>query len=262
MSGPQKYAKLKGTRILIIGGTSGIGYAVAEASIESLAAAVTVSSSSQARVLETVSRLKATYPSTATEISGFTCDLSDSSTLDANLHQLLVGECKQLDHIVYTAGERLSFKAITEMDVPFIAKAGVVRFYGPLMVAKHAAKVLPATPTSSFTLTSGAVGEKPIPGGWTVQASYGAALHGMTRGLALELAPIRVNLVSPGPVDTELWDHMETEQRARALERMGQTTLTGRVGRPEDVAEAYLYLMKDSNVTGTVVSTSGGTLHR
>ncbi len=260
MSIPQKYDKLRGKRILIIGGTSGIGYAVAEASIASNAAAVIVSSSREAKVCDTVARLEASHPSSNTKISGFPCDLGSASTLDENVRNLLLSQCKELDHIVYTAGDRLEFKPIAEMDVPFAQNGGIVRFLGPLMVGKYAIDVLAKMPTSSLILTTGAVSEKPMLGGWTVQASYGAALHGMTKGLALELAPTRVNIVSPGAVVTELWDNLGREQKARTLHKMGQATLTGRVGNVEDVAEAYLYLMKDSNVTGHIISTSGGTL--
>lgn len=80
----------------------------------------------------------------------------------------------------------------------------------------------------------------------------------MTRNLALELKPVRVNLVSPGAVDTELWSGMPSEVKARMFKQIAETTPTGRVGRPEDVAETYLWLMKDSNATGTVATSDSG----
>jgi NAD(P)-dependent dehydrogenase (short-subunit alcohol dehydrogenase family) len=84
----------------------------------------------------------------------------------------------------------------------------------------------------------------------------------MVRGMAIDLAPVRVNLVSPGAVVTELWDKMGMgEEKTQAmLVEMGKQTATGRVGRVEDVAESYLYLMKDQNITGAMISTSGGHL--
>lgn len=80
--------------------------------------------------------------------------------------------------------------------------------------------------------------------GWTIVAAYGTALEGMTRGLAIDLAPIRVNLVSPGAVHTELFGEVGEE----VLGKFREMSLTGEMGRPEDVAEGYLYAMKVSEM--------------
>lgn len=80
------------------------------------------------------------------------------------------------------------------------------------------------------------------------------------RGLALDLQPIRVNLVSPGAVDTELWKGMPEDAKKGMFEELAKKTPVGGVGKIEDVAESYLYLMKDRNVTGAMISTSGGHL--
>lgn len=83
----------------------------------------------------------------------------------------------------------------------------------------------------------------------------------MVRGLALDLKPLRVNGVSPGLVDTELWDHLDGgKDRAKVLEGMGSGLLTGRAGRPESVAQSFLGLMRDENMDGTMVRTDGGGL--
>jgi len=82
----------------------------------------------------------------------------------------------------------------------------------------------------------------------------------MVRGLAVDLKPVRVNLVSPGAVETELWDSLSKEAREGYFKGLGTKMLTGKIGMPEDVAECYLWLMKDKNVTGTVVQTDGGAL--
>lgn len=88
--------------------------------------------------------------------------------------------------------------------------------------------------------------------------TYATALLGMTRNLALDLAPIRVNLVQPGSTDTELWgDHRE-----KAREFWKGKALLGKVGIPEEVGEAYVYLMRDWNATGSFVDSNGGSLLR
>lgn len=115
---------------------------------------------------------------------------------------------------------------------------------------------LKAGPHSSFTITTGGVSQKPIPN-WTVVASYAGGLHAMTRNLALDLKPTRVNLVSPGAVDTELWSAIG-DQKEALLAEMGKRTLTGKVGQVQDVVEAYLYVLKDENNTGSCISTNGG----
>lgn len=84
----------------------------------------------------------------------------------------------------------------------------------------------------------------------------------MARGLAVDMAPVRVNVVRPGIVDTGLWDGIMTDVDEReAFKRgVGEKMLTGRVGTVEDVAEAYLWVMKDGNVTGSVAATDSGAL--
>jgi NAD(P)-dependent dehydrogenase (short-subunit alcohol dehydrogenase family) len=87
--------------------------------------------------------------------------------------------------------------------------------------------------------------------------SFATGVHGMARELALDLAPIRVNAVSPGGVATPLWDSMSEEQREKPQERLGKGTCIGMIGKVEDVAEAYL---KGHSVTGSLISTNGGAL--
>ncbi|KFY09312.1 hypothetical protein V491_08260, partial [Pseudogymnoascus sp. VKM F-3775] len=85
-----------------------------------------------------------------------------------------------------------------------------------------------------------------------------ASVFGLSRSLALDLAPCRVNVVSPGATDTEMWG--PEESRAQMREMISGATLLGKPGSPEEVGEAYIYLMKDSNATGSIISTNGGSL--
>ncbi|OQO06098.1 hypothetical protein B0A48_08686 [Cryoendolithus antarcticus] len=255
-----KYNKLQGKQILIIGGSSGIGYAVAEASLEA-SATVTISSSNPSRVDKAVSTLKSAYPSAKDRVSGHACNLGDESSLDSNIETLLKETTKngKLDHIVYTAGDSLASMKLDTIDMAKVKQAGMVRFFGPLFVGKHASKYLNAGPASSYTITTGAVSEKPIPD-WSVVGSYATGLQGMTRQLALDLKPVRVNLVSPGAVATELWQGIPEERRQGLYKSFADKMTTGVVGKAEDVAESYVYLMKDYNVSGSMVSTNGGHL--
>ncbi|KAH7312062.1 hypothetical protein BKA65DRAFT_610163 [Rhexocercosporidium sp. MPI-PUGE-AT-0058] len=238
----QKYNKLAGKHVLIVGGNSGIGYAVAEASIES-GASVTISSSSSTRAIAGINSLKTSYPSA--KVSGHACDLS-KPILETDI-EALFEKTGKVDHIVFTAGDKLAQLPIEEISLEKI------------MTADKSAFCSLAGPASSIVLTTGAVADRPI-ANWSVPAPYAAGLHGMTRNLALDIKPIRVNLVSPGAIDTELWKDLSEEQKKRMFKSIGEKVPTGHVGRPEEVAEAYLWLMKDSNVAGYIASSDSGSL--
>jgi NAD(P)-dependent dehydrogenase (short-subunit alcohol dehydrogenase family) len=138
-----------------------------------------------------------------------------------------------------------------------ILAAGQLRFFAPLLLAKHLPNYLVPSYRSSYIITTGAVSEKPIPN-WSVIGSYAGGLHSMVRGLALDMKPIRVNGVSPGAVDTELWDHHGQEKKEAIMQGMTSKMTTGRVGRPEDVAETFLGLLRDYNIDGSMIRTDGG----
>ncbi|KAK5798378.1 hypothetical protein VI817_004668 [Penicillium citrinum] len=112
-------------------------------------------------------------------------------------------------------------------------------------------------PENSVTLTSGAHRHKPDPG-WSAMNGYLGAVETMMKGLAVDLKPLRVNVVSPGAVITEVVREMLGEHYDMAIQMAKEKSLVGGVGTPESVAQAYLYLMKDSFVTGTVLETNGG----
>ena len=130
----------------------------------------------------------------------------------------------------YTAGDALATIPIAEITMEKAKKAGMVRYFGPLMVAKHAPKYLNPGPASSIILTTGSVSEKPIPG-WAAVNGYATALHGLNRGLALDLKPIRVNLISPGAVDTDLWAGLPKEAREARFKAFAEHSATGIVGQ-------------------------------
>jgi NAD(P)-dependent dehydrogenase (short-subunit alcohol dehydrogenase family) len=94
--------------------------------------------------------------------------------------------------------------------------------------------------------------------GTTVAASLCGAMESLTRALALELAPVRVNVVSPGVVRTELWRDLAQEDREGLYASTAASLPVGRVGEPADIAEAYLYLMRGGYSTGSVVTVDGG----
>lgn len=287
MEPQRKYNKLQGSHILIIGGSSGIGYAVAEAAIES-GAKVTISSSRPAKVAAAVASLEASYP--GTKVMGFVADLS-KPTVDQDLDLLFqqVTETTAattattttitgtsggipLHHVLYTAADPLTLGPLEEISPEDIHRAAHMRMITPIMVGKVASRYLERTgatgpssssSSSSLILTTGSTAERPDKG-WSAVTYFAAGLHGLTRALATDLAPLRVNAVAPGFVDTALWDGVVADMekggknKEDLLDRLAGESILGRVGRVEDVAEAYLWLLKDSNVTGTIASTNSG----
>jgi NAD(P)-dependent dehydrogenase (short-subunit alcohol dehydrogenase family) len=108
-------------------------------------------------------------------------------------------------------------------------------------------------------LTSGTVAVRPAPGA-ALAAGGAAAIEGLTRGLAAELAPIRVNAVRPGAIRTPLWDAVPEPQRAALFAALADRTLTKSVGEADQIAAAHLYLMENRFVTGTVLTVDGGAI--
>jgi NAD(P)-dependent dehydrogenase (short-subunit alcohol dehydrogenase family) len=108
-----------------------------------------------------------------------------------------------------------------------------------------------------IVVTSGIAEQRPRPG-WSVAASICAAMEGLTRALAVELAPIRVNIVSPGVVKTPLWAGMAEADREALYRQTAERLPVGHVGEPAEIAEAYLYLMGQSYATGQVLVVDGG----
>jgi NAD(P)-dependent dehydrogenase (short-subunit alcohol dehydrogenase family) len=161
----------------------------------------------------------------------------------------------KFNHISFSAGDNIVVDKIENITIPQLRRTELVRFLGPVMIAKHIQKYMGISADSSFALTGGLGSWKPFPGR-TAAADLAARVEGLMRGLAVELAPIRVNLVSPGWIRTEFLKAVTPEVEKILVTK----TLVGRFGRPEDTAEAYLYVMKDGFVTGSIVHTNGGYL--
>ena len=146
----------------------------------------------------------------------------------------------ELDHLVYTAGNTVTPRRLTEVTMDEARQLSEVRFWGAVTAVKHAAPRI--RPGGSIVLTSGTIGVRPS-SGTALAASSAAATEGLTRGLAVELAPIRVNAVRPGAIRTPLWDAVPEERRAAVFAALAERTLTKTVGEPDQIAAAHLYLM-------------------
>ncbi|CAK7245802.1 MAG: hypothetical protein STHCBS139747_007394 [Sporothrix thermara] len=257
---PTTFRKLQDTHVLVIGGTAGIGFGVAEGALAD-GARVTVASSTQARIDAAVNTLSTKYGPDA-RVQGFRCDLA-SGDIEASLEKLFTdaaaGHGRPVDHVVLTAANGITITSLANVTREVILDCAQMRMMVPIFVAKVAQRHLPKTSTSSLTFTSGQASDLPPPG-WSTVLFFAGGIETMSKGLAIDMAPVRVNTVLPGMVKTELWKVLPDEQRDVFFADMEKRLPVGAMGRPEDVAEAYLWLMKDRFATGTFAHSNGGSL--
>jgi NAD(P)-dependent dehydrogenase (short-subunit alcohol dehydrogenase family) len=235
---------ISGSRVLIVGGTSGIGLAVATAVVERGATPIVAS-----RRPASVDTALAALPEKA---EGATVDLTDEASVMA-----LVQQHAPLDHVVYTAGEPLELVPLRDLTPDIVRSFFETRFLGAIAVVRAVAPLLRAG--ASITLTSGTAGDRPG-AGWALGASVCGAMSALTRALAVELAPVRVNAVAPGVVRSPLWAGMSEQDRAAMYDDVAAAIPLGRVAEVEDVALAYVYAMQQVHGTGIVVTVDGGTV--
>jgi NAD(P)-dependent dehydrogenase (short-subunit alcohol dehydrogenase family) len=233
---------LAGKRILLLGGSSGIGFATAQAAAQEDALLVVVSSNKQ-RVDQAVAEL----PEGA---EGYAVDLTNEGQVRGFFDS--VGS---FDHLIFTAGESLQLGDLASTNLDSAQQFFKLRYWGAFMAAKYAAPHI--LPGGSMVFTTGIAGLRPQKG-WLLGASICGAMDAFTRAMAMELAPIRVNAVCPGVVKTDLWKNMSETDRATMYDQIGRSLPVGRVGEAADIAQTYLYLMKQEWSTGQVLVVDGG----
>ena len=238
----ENHRELSEKRIVVLGGSSGIGLAVAQQVVTRGATAIIASSNSD-RVKQAVATLDG-------KAEGHTPDLSNERDIQ-NFFQRL----GDFDHLVYTAGDALQLNELAATDLSKARHAFELRYWAVLAAVKYASTHIRAG--GSIVLTTGIAGERPHKG-WTLAASVCGAIVSLTRALAVELAPIRVNAVSPGVVRTNLWQNMQEHEREGLYESVGKALLVGRVGEACEIARTYLFLMQEGYSTGQVVTVDGG----
>jgi NAD(P)-dependent dehydrogenase (short-subunit alcohol dehydrogenase family) len=236
---------LKQQRVVVIGGTSGIGLAVAQAALAD-GASVIVGSSSAAKVRAAQEQLAGA--------EALAVDVKDETSVEA-----FFAHVDALDHLVFTAGDwaMAGGGPIANIDVSRAASQFAVRFWGAITCIKHAGKRI--REGGSITLTDGTIAHRPRKGAALSSAMAGAVEH-LGRALAVDLAPIRVNVVCPGAIRTGVWDMIPPDQREERFQTMFKRLPAKRIGEPSEVAEAYLYLMRGGYTTGQVLHVDGGAM--
>lgn len=231
--------KLKGRRVLCIGGGSGMGRGVAEVALAEGAEVIVTSRSAE----------KAQKAAAELGCIGEPVDISDESSV-----RHLFERTGKLDHMMITAGAvgRSSFTETPPSEASIFMNgklwgAHKCIWYGRSVMDKH----------GSITLITGGYAQWATPDAAHVHVAF-AATEALARAAAVSLAPMRCNVIRPGFVDSALWDFMAEEEREGLRQREREQTLTGEIVSPKDIGQVAVSLMTAAAVTGVVVPVDGG----
>jgi NAD(P)-dependent dehydrogenase (short-subunit alcohol dehydrogenase family) len=227
---------------VVVGGSSGIGLAV----VRRLSAA-------GARVVATgrdENKLRGAIAGLGANVSGEAFDSRDRSALDA-----LFARVGKIDHLVLTLSGGEGGGEFRSLDLKSLRRGFEDKFWPQVEAAQAALPSLRAGGAITFvTAISARIANPGVAG----LAAINGALEAMIGNLARELAPCRVNAVSPGVVDTPWWDRFPVEVRAGVFAEQAETLPVGRVGRADDVAHTVQFLIENGYMTGTVIECDGG----
>src|SRR6202167_4140315 len=210
---------LQDKRVVVLGGSSGIGLEVAKQAASQGARVVIVSSNAE--------RVEKAVGSVGGEAQGQAVDVSDERAVATFFSKL-----GSFDHLVFTAGDSLQLHDLADTDLHQARRAFELRYWAALAAVKYGSPHI--RKEGSIVLTTGIAGQRPRKG-WVIAASVCGTIGALTRAVAIELAPIRVNAVSPGMVRTNLWQSMTAAERESLFERVSKSLPVGRVGEDHDV---------------------------
>ncbi|WP_176083542.1 SDR family oxidoreductase [Martelella sp. HB161492] len=230
---------LEGQKVLVLGGSSGIGFGVAKAALEQ-GAAVTIASRSREKVAGALARLTGS-------VDGTVLDTGDAAMLEA-----FFAARDPFDH-VFSSAASTKVAAVRTLPLEDAYASFNSKFWGAYRLAR-AARIADG---GSLTFTTGFLSVRPKAGA-AIQGAINAGIEGLARGLALEFAPVRVNCVAPGLIMTEMYDTLAGDGRKAMFEGAAARLPTGRVGTPDDVAIQALAFMANPYMTGSTVFVDGG----
>jgi len=232
---------LQGKKVVVIGGNSGIGQAVAAQALNQ-GASVVIAGRSEDKLIAAKAELGG-------DVTTIAFDVGDPVAAEAAWKTI-----GAIDHIVTTAAA-LTYAPIGEIGLDAVTATIGSKIWGPFLAARYGAPNLRRG--GSMTFFTGLAAYRPGPG-TVIVATVNAALEGMIKALAVELAPIRINGISPGVTETAGWDFMDKKDRDDLFASLRETLPARRIGTPDDLASATLLLMTNPYITGTVLDVDGG----
>jgi len=234
---------LKGQKVIIVGGGSGIGFGIAQRVFDEGGDVVLAGRSEEK--LKTAAK-QIGLPESAKLIAA---DITNEEDVIR-----LFESAGEFDHLITTAAS-LSYAPIRDMDIADMRRSIDSKLLSSMLLAKHGCSRIRSG--GSITFTSGIAADRPMPRASAV-AAVNSGLAGLARALAVELAPTRVNVISPGWVSTPIWETVAGDNRYAMFEQMAMRLPAGRIGLPGDIAEAALFLMRSEFTTGIVLPVDGG----
>lgn len=243
-----RLSPLTTVRSLVLGAQSGIGRAVS-ARLSRRHGELTLAGGDLSELELDADRLR---PLAQSHIHTHRAELDDADSL-----RRLFERSGRIDHLVIAAAASAPTQRLAEMDLDAMRAAFERKLWGSIQAVQLALPYL--ADRASVTLTSGIVARKATPGA-LARTVINAALEASVKVLARELAPLRVNAISPGPIDSDGCAGLDPFERLSLLARAGERLPAGRLGRADEVASAYLFAIDNAFVTGTVIDVDGGAL--
>ena len=232
--------QLSNKRVVIVGGTSGIGRAIVKAIVSQGGSAI-VTSRSQDKVKQLQAGIEQS-------VEGYIVDVTDETSIAIAFQSI-----GKFDHLITLPGEPMWYASFQDADYTHVRQAFEVKVWGQYLCVKYAAPQIQAG--GSISLMGGLVIPKRDV---TTLAMINGALDALCMTLAVDLAPLRVNIVRPGMVKSDLWNSFSEAEREALYKTVAESLLVQRVGTVEEVAEAYLYLINSSFTTGIGLTLDGG----
>jgi NAD(P)-dependent dehydrogenase (short-subunit alcohol dehydrogenase family) len=231
---------LKDQTVLVVGRGGGIARAIALAALAAGARVIAAG-----RRQEALSAAYAAEPGVSTQ----TVDVTDEASIAALGERL-----GPVDHVVCTASAPARGR-VADLDPDAVRLSFDTKVIGPLMLAKHLAPRM--NKGGSFVIFSGVASTK-IAVGTLGVAITNAAAETLARSLALELAPIRVNAISPGVIDTSAWDVLGEQGKAATFADISARNPARRIGTPDDIAQGVMFALTNTFLTGQTLHIDGG----
>lgn len=233
---------IEGKKVVVTGGSSGIGLASARA-LAGFGAEVVVASRSEEKLANAIDEI-------GDGVEARVLDVTHEGDV-----KTFFEEIGPFDHLVMAAGEQAVDAPVMDLDTSVARRIFEVKYWGQYHAIKHGAQLI--RDRGSVVMFSAWLARKPAVG-FPTYAAIDGAVESLARVLSLELAPTRVNVVSPGVIDTSLYDNLPEEAKVSIFEGVAATLPVERVGTAEDVAKAVLYLLENEFSTGAVVDVDGG----
>jgi NAD(P)-dependent dehydrogenase (short-subunit alcohol dehydrogenase family) len=235
--------RFQNQKIVIIGGSSGIGLATAKMAAAE-GAAIVIASRSEEKLRQAAAQIEG-------KVEALTVNIMDENSIKAFFEK--VGDF----HHLTTPGSEAPMGPFLKLDTKSAKMGFDSKFWGQYHAARYGAPRI--RPGGSITFFAGVWSQRPVSGSSVITA-INSAIEGLGRALALELAPIRVNTVSPGITDTPIYSGMRAEDKKKMFEKVATSIPVKRVGRPADIAQAVLFLMSNDYTTGSTLYIDGGAM--